>query len=157
MPAITSPPAIPASTASVSHIRQRERSSARKRNHTAATSAAYSSDGPRRDRGADYAAVLHAHDTFSGFRHVLVVGDEQNRLPGRMEPAEELEHLQPAYAVERPGRLVSEQERRLVGECPRDREPLALTSREHVGQLTGFVREPEQVEQLVCPHLGPAT
>src|SRR5207244_8285381 len=71
--------------------------------------------------------------------------------------AEALGPYGPAGAVERAGRLAGEQERGLVGERARDREPLPLTSREHAGQLGGFVRQSEQIEQLACSQLGPAT
>jgi hypothetical protein len=56
------------------------------------------------------------------------VRDEEDRLAGRVQSAEELEHLESARAVERPGRFVREQQRRLVRECARDREPLPLAS-----------------------------
>src|SRR5205823_12291224 len=103
MPATTSPPATPASTASVSQVRHCARSSARKRIHTAATSASDSSDGRRRDRGAHDPAVLHPHDALSYVGDTLIVRDEQDRLPARVKTAEELEHLEPARAVERAG------------------------------------------------------
>src|SRR5207244_8783972 len=86
-----------------------------------------------------------------------IVRDEQDRLPARVETAEELEHLEPARAVERAGRLVGEQKRRLVRERARDREPLPLAPREHPGQLGGFVGESEQLEQLARPQLCTAT
>src|SRR5207244_307318 len=105
MPAITSPPVTPASMAKVSHVRQRERNSARKRIRTAATSASYSSDGRRRDRGAHDAAVLHPHNAFSSVGNALVVRDQQDRLPARVESAEELEHLEPASAEVSSSRL----------------------------------------------------
>jgi len=119
--ATTRPPATPARTASVSQVRQRARSSAKKRIQTAATSGSQGWSGRRCNRGAHDAAVLHPHDAPSRVGNALVVCDEQDRLPAGMEPAEQLEHLEPACAIESAGRLVGEEERRLVRERARDR------------------------------------
>ena len=79
------------------------------------------------------------------------MGDEQDRLPGGVQAPEELEHLVAAFAVERAGRLVGEQQRRLVGQGASDREPLALPAGEHSGQLGGLVADAQQVEQVARP------
>src|SRR5205085_5200787 len=116
-------------------------------------SASGSSDDRRCNRRADDATVLHLHDTLGGIGNVLVVRDEQDRLAAGVQPPEELEHLEPARAVERARWLVCEQERRLVGERARDREPLPLAARENAWKVSGLVRKPEQIEQLARPHL----
>src|SRR6266545_3206960 len=112
----TRPPATPARTATTSQLRQRERTSLRNRIQTAATSAPQRSHDRRCDRGGHDAAVLHPHDALRRVGHLIVVRDEEDRLPGRVKPAEELEHLEAAGAVERAGWLVGEEERRLVRE-----------------------------------------
>src|SRR5262249_48516584 len=142
MPAITSPPAEPARTARVSHVRQCKRVSARNRISAAATSASQRSDDGRSDRGADDPAVSHPHDTLGRLGDAGVVRDEQDRLAAAVKPAKELEHLEPARAVERAGRLVGEEQRGLVRERARDRESLTLTPGEHSGELVGLVRKP---------------
>ena len=59
---------------------------------------------------------------------VVVVGDEQDRLAARVQAAEQLEHLVAALGVERTGRLVGQQQRRLVGQGAGDGQPLALAA-----------------------------
>src|SRR4051812_25360870 len=66
-------------------------------------------------------AVAHADDPVRGLGDLVVVRDQQDRLSVRVQPLEELEHLSTTVRVERAGRLVGEEERRLVGERPRDR------------------------------------
>ena len=61
----------------------------------------------------------------------LVVGDEQDRLAPGVEPAEQLEDLEAALGVQRPGRLVGQQQRRLVGQGAGDGQALTLPTREH--------------------------
>ena len=100
------------------------------------------------------AAVAHAHDAIGGGRDVVVVRDHQDRLAARVQPAEQLEHLVAALGVERAGGLVGEQQRGLVGERPRDREPLALAARQHARRVLRLVGETEQVEQVARPRLG---
>ena len=93
-------------------------------------------------------AVAHADDAVAGFGDLVVVRHEQDRLAARVQAPEQLEHLVAAFGVERAGRLVGEQQRRLVGERARDRETLALAAGEHAGRFLGLVGETEQVEQV---------
>ena len=78
----------------------------------------------------------------------------QDRLAAGVQAAEQLEHLVAALGVERAGRLVGEQQRRLVGERAGDREPLPLAAREHAGRVLRLVGEAEQVEQVAGAGLG---
>ena len=102
------------------------------------------------------ATVAHAHDALRGVGDRLVVGHEQDRLTLRVQTPEQLEDLEAALRVERAGRLVGEEQRRLVRERPGDREPLTLAARQRVGRLVGLVADPEQVEQVAGPRLGRA-
>ena len=67
----------------------------------------------------------------AGGGHVVVVGDEEDRLAAGVQPAEQLEHLEAALGVERAGRLVGEQQRGRVGQGPGDGQALALAARQH--------------------------
>jgi hypothetical protein len=61
----------------------------------------------------------------------LVVRHEQDRHPVLgAQLLEELEHLRAGRRIERSGRLVREEQARLVRERPRDRDPLALATGE---------------------------
>ena len=90
----------------------------------------------------------------AGGGDVVVVGHHQDRLAAGVQAAEQLEHLVAALGVERAGGLVGEQQRGLVGERARDREPLPLTARQHAGRVLRLVGEAEQVEQVARARLG---
>ena len=70
-----------------------------------------------------------------------VVGHEQDRLAAGVQPAQQLDDLLAARRVERAGRLVGEQQRRLVGERAGDREALALAAGEHARHRRGLVAD----------------
>ena len=89
-----------------------------------------------------------------GVGHGLVVGDEEDRLAARVEAPEQLEDLFAALAVERPGGLVGQDQRGLVGEGPGDGQALALTAGERRRGLAGLVAQPEQVQKVASPGLG---
>ena len=57
-------------------------------------------------------------------------------------------HARPQLDVERRERLVEEDERRVGGERPRERHPLALAARELVRHPLLEAGEPDQLEQL---------
>ena len=76
------------------------------------------------------------------------MGDEQDRLPARVQAAQELQHFLAAGGVQGAGRLVGEQDRRLVGEGTGDSEPLAQAAREHAGDIGRLVGDAEQIEQI---------
>ncbi len=59
------------------------------------------------------------------------------------------EDLLGALAVEAAGRLVGEDERRVVGERPGDGDALALTARELLGALVEVAGEAEALEQFL--------
>ena len=80
----------------------------------------------------------------------LVVGDDQDRLA---EPAadvpEQGEHRLARLVVEGPGRLVAEQQLRVLGQGPGDRHPLLLAAGELRGEVVGPSAEADQPEALV--------
>ena len=70
-------------------------------------------------------------DAVGGRSDVIVVGDDHHgHLLAVAQPAHEIEHPCDRTRVEAAGRLVGEQEARVVGEGTRDRDPLALAARE---------------------------
>ena len=76
------------------------------------------------------------------------MGDDDERETGSVEHLEEPEHLGCGLAVEVARRLVRENERGLVGECPGDGHALALTPRECRREVVGPIGEAHPVEQL---------
>ena len=68
-------------------------------------------------------------------RDAVVVGDEDDGGPPRIELSQELEHLGAGLGVQGPGRLVGHQNRRAGGDGPGDGHPLLLAA----GELGGAV------------------
>ena len=76
-------------------------------------------------------AVLHVDDAVGGASDARVVGDDDHRLPALpVEAPEEGHDLGRSGRVEVAGRLVGQQQRRLVHEGSRERDPLLLAARE---------------------------
>ena len=96
----------------------------------------------------DDAPVAHPHEPLGGIGHRLVVGDQQDRLAAGVQAGEEFEHFLAAFRVERAGRFVRQQQRRLVGECPGDRQALTLTTRQRGRRLLGLVADAQQIQQI---------
>jgi hypothetical protein len=78
-----------------------------------------------------------------------VVGDEDDRLPGRVQLAHELVQGDPALRVETRGRLVEEEHRRSVHDRARDHQPLRHAARERIDGAVGDVGERDPLEQGV--------
>ena len=75
-------------------------------------------------------------------------------LAAGVQAAEQLDDLGAALGVECAGRLVGEQQGRLVGQRPGDGQPLPLAAGEHAGDGSRLVADAEQVEQVTGPGLG---
>ena len=60
-----------------------------------------------------------------------------------VQPLKDVHHLDAGSRVEVPGRLVRQQNRRVVDERPRDRDALLLAARELVGVMVGPLLEPD--------------
>src|SRR4029077_17626538 len=94
-----------------------------------------------RDRtGLDDLAVLHhAHDVGDLTHDSEIMGDEQHRhAEARLQLFQQREDLRLHGHVERGGRLVGDQQIRLVRKRHRDHDALALPA----GELVGIAREP---------------
>ncbi len=99
-------------------------------------------------RLVDERAVAHRDQPVGGGRDPLVVGDDDQGLPGRMQAVEQPEHLEGRGAVEVAGGLVGEDDERLVGQRAGDRDPLALPAGQRRGQVTGPVGKPDPLQQF---------
>src|SRR5216117_3947744 len=78
----------------------------------------------------DDAAVVDLDDTVRELPQPQVVGDEQHPAPLAHLFAQQPHDGAPRVPVERPGRLVADDERRIAREGACDRDPLPLSSRE---------------------------
>jgi hypothetical protein len=78
--------------------------------------------------------VTQGEAPVSGRGGIEVVGDEEHgRLSFMGDLLKEMHDVLAACAVQVPGRLIGENESRFSGECPCDRDSLALASREVLG------------------------
>ena len=83
------------------------------------------------------------------------MGDDDDRRLGPFPESEELDvEALPGQGVERAERLVEEEDRRVEGERPGQRDPLAHPAREMVGSGAGEPVETDQLEQLVAACLA---
>ena len=79
-----------------------------------------------------------------------IVGDRHHGLAVLVDQfAQHLEHLLAGLGIERAGRLVGEDDRRLVGERARHRDALALAAGQLVRPLVHVIGEAERAEQIV--------
>jgi len=77
-----------------------------------------------------------------------VVRDRDHRLaPAFDHVAQDLEHLLARFRIQRAGRLVGENERRVVGQRARHRHALALPARELIRPLAHMLAKPKCAEK----------
>ena len=77
---------------------------------------------------ADDFAVAKGDDALGMGRDFFVVGNQQNGATFLMQVAEQRHDFLAALAVERPGRLIGQNHRRIVHQGPGDGDPLLLTA-----------------------------
>src|SRR5580700_5203628 len=87
--------------------------------------------------------VPHRDQPVGSGRDPRVVGDDDQRLPGRAQAVEQPQHLQGRGAVEIAGGLVGQDNQRVVAERPRDGYPLTLAPGQRRGQEGGPVSQPD--------------
>ena len=80
--------------------------------------------------------------------HLAVVGDHQDRRTRAVDSVKQLHDPDRRVRVEVPGRLVADQERRVVDDRARDRDALLLAARELVRKRAHLVGEPDEREHL---------
>ncbi len=84
--------------------------------------------------------------------HRLVVGGDEHRGAGAVDPVEQPHDVDRGLGIEVAGRLVGEQQRRVVDERPRDRDALLLPAGELVGHVVQLRRQAGQPQDV--RHLG---
>src|SRR5205814_278706 len=93
---------------------------------------------------ADDGAIRKADDPRSVLGDLRLVGDEDDCNPSLgIQPLEDLHDLDARPAVEIAGRLIREQDRRIVEQRARDRDALLLSAGELIGMVAGTIREPD--------------
>src|SRR5262249_52844189 len=83
---------------------------------------------PSRRFGALEQAVVDFYLPLGEAGNREIVRHDHDRVALAMQLREELQNLVAGLGIERPGRLVGEQERRVVGQSARDRDPLPLSA-----------------------------
>ena len=90
-------------------------------------------------------AAIHQGDLSADDRaDVAFVGDHHDGPPVGVQLGEQLQHGVGGGRVEVAGRLVGQQQRRIVGQRPGDRGALLLPARERGGQLVGLVGDADR-------------
>src|SRR5947208_2327331 len=79
------------------------------------------------------------------------MGDEQDRPALSGQSPQQREDLRAGLRVEVAGRLVGEDQARVVDERPRQREPLLLATGHLMRPAAAQMRQPELVNQPLCP------
>ena len=77
--------------------------------------------------------------------------DDEGRLPLALEPAEDPVDLVAGLRVELAGRLVGQDEDRVLDQGPGDRHPLLLAARQLVGPVVEPVAQADLRQQLGRP------
>ena len=84
--------------------------------------------------------------------HAGVVGGDDHRGPGPVDPVEQAHDAEAGRGVEVPGGLVGQEDQRAVDEGPGHRHPLLLATGQLAGQVVALLGQADQVEDL--GHLG---
>jgi hypothetical protein len=68
-------------------------------------------------------------------RQAAIVGDNYDSLPACHHVIEQREDMFSSFGIKVASGFVRNNQRRVIGECPRQRGALLLTTRDHAGQL----------------------
>ena len=86
------------------------------------------------------------------FGDVHLVGDQQHRdAAAAIQLLKQVHHLDAGPGVEVAGRLVGQQDRRLVDQRPRDGDALLLAARQLVGIVIHALAEPDDLQDFLGP------
>ena len=101
--------------------------------------------GDAGERVGDDPAADHVDDAIGVVDHALIVSDQEDGRPlGTVRHApEQLQDRLAGFGVERGGRLVGEDQRRVIDERPGDGDPLLLAPRERCRQVVDPLAQPE--------------
>src|SRR3546814_14186451 len=95
-------------------------------------------------------AVPHLEDPIHPLRQIQIVGgDERTDARAADEAHQKVEHVFRGMLIEIAGRLVGQEELRRVGECPRNRYALLLSTRELAGTMASPPLQPSPEERGV--------
>ena len=98
---------------------------------------------------ADHAALAQLdHAPAHLVDHLLVVGRDDDGRAGAVDPVDQLHDPDRRLGVEVAGRLVAEQQRRVVDERARDRDALLLAARQLVGVVVQLGRQADQAQDV---------
>ena len=100
--------------------------------------------------------ISHEDDAGRVARDVDVMSDDDHRLAAFIELAQKRHHVRAGRAIEVAGRLVREQDGRIVDHRARDRDALLLSAGQLRWQLRPDVADLEQLEELIRPLGGTA-
>ena len=100
------------------------------------------------------APVGHVDDALGPSDQVGVVGDHDDGPTALDEGAEELQHDLGRERVEVAGRLVGDEDRRVIGQRSGDGDALLLATGRARRQLAGLVGHPDPLEQVHRPRPG---
>src|SRR5712691_3692938 len=108
------------------------------------------SPGLRGCRLAEDLPVLNLEDPMGDVGHAGVVRHDDDRLLELLvEATEQVEDLLPGLRVEFAGRLVRQEERRIVREGDPDGDPLLLAAAQFVGAVARPLRHAHELEELL--------
>jgi hypothetical protein len=86
----------------------------------------------------DFSFVHHHHAVGDFERLVLIMGDEQARdMNFIVQPAQPCAQLPAHFGIKRTERLIEQQHLRLDCKCPRERDTLALSTRQMMRVMIG--------------------
>ncbi|WP_435810422.1 hypothetical protein [Streptosporangium canum] len=111
--------------------------------------------------GAGQPGVVHEHPVahrdqpVRGGRDPFVVRDDHEGLPRGTQVLEDPQHIERGRGVEVAGRLVGQDDQRVVGQRAGDGDPLTLPARQLRGQMPGAVGEPDPFQQQARAPSGP--
>ena len=99
---------------------------------------------------ADNLAIAHLDDALRIRRDLGVMGDDNHRVPRRVQLGEDAHHLFAAVGVEGAGGFVGEDHFAAVHQGAGDTHPLLLATGELAGAMGGVTGQAEPREQLPC-------
>ncbi len=98
---------------------------------------------------ADDSPVANLKNPMGPGRHVAIVGDKDNRMSRRRQFFKQLHHLGPASGIQRPGRLIRQEDATAVHQGAGDGNPLLLSTGKLMRAMMKAVTESELLQQ---PH-----